>query len=120
MSIHHLALRTDDLDVLERFYRDILGLPVLRRDAGRSVWLDAGVAIVMLERRGEGEPAIDRRSMDLTCFAVEPDEHAAVLERLSAAQVRVEGRTAYSLYFRDPDGRRVGVSSYPHPTTLGG
>ncbi len=113
MRIHHLALRTADVSRLERFYADVLGLDVLRRDGERSVWLDAGGAIIMLERSSTDEPAIDPRSLELTCFAIDPAEHAAILRRLEAAGIHVEGRTAYSLYFRDPDGRRVGVSSYP-------
>jgi hypothetical protein len=27
--------------------------------------------------------------------------------------VPIEDRTAYTLYVRDPDGRRIGLSSYP-------
>jgi glyoxylase I family protein len=118
VRIHHLALRTTELARLERFYAGVLGLEVLRRDGARSVWLDAGGAIVMLERREDGEPPIDPTSMELACFAVDPHDARALLDRLTAAGVPVEGRTTYSLYFRDPDGRRVGVSSYPNP--LGG
>ena len=113
MRIHHLALRTADLSRLERFYADVLGLDVLRRDGERSVWLDAGGTIVMLERRSDGEPAIAPASLELTCFAIEAGEHRAIVDRLEAAGVPVEGRTAYSVYFRDPDGRRVGVSAFP-------
>lgn len=93
----------------------MLGLSVVRRDGGRSVWLDAGGSVVMLERREAGEPAIDPASMELVCFAIAPHEHAGFAARLAAAGIAVEGRTAYTVYFRDPDGRRVGVSSYPDP-----
>jgi len=67
----------------------------------------------MLERRADGEPATDPRSLELTCFAVASGEHRDVSRRLEAAGGRVEARTAYTIYFRDPDGRRVGVSSFP-------
>jgi hypothetical protein len=67
----------------------------------------------MLEQGSEGEPAIEPRSLELTCFGIEPGDHLAVVSRLEAAGVGIEGRTAYSLYFRDPDGRRIGLSSYP-------
>lgn len=113
VRIHHLALRTDDLARLERFYEGTLGVPVLRRDAGRSVWLDADGTIVMLERREAAEPSVDARSLELVCFAIARGAHDAVAARLAAAGVAIEARTAYTLYFRDPDGRRVGVSSYP-------
>jgi catechol 2,3-dioxygenase-like lactoylglutathione lyase family enzyme len=113
VRIHHLAFRTTDLTRLERFYAGVLGLEVLRRDGSRSVWLDAGGAIVMLERREDGEPAVDQASMELTCFAVAPRDAPAFLERLAEAGVPIEGRTAFSVYFRDPDGRRIGLSAYP-------
>lgn len=113
MRLHHLALRTSDLGTLERFYTGVLGLSVLRRDEGRSVWLDAAGTIVMLEARASTEPAVDPRSMELTCFALAPDEHRGFVERLRAANVSIEGSTAYTVYFRDPDGRRIGLSSFP-------
>src|SRR5688572_20727804 len=59
-AVHHLALLVDDLPAAERFYRDVLGLPVLRRwpdaDGGeRSVWLDlGGGAFLALERATPG------------------------------------------------------------------
>lgn len=115
MRIHHLAFRTADVSRLEHFYRNVLGLAVLRRDEARSVWLDAAGTIVMLEQRDGAEPIVDPASKELVCFAIAPEEHPAVLARLLSAGVAVEARTAYTLYFRDPDGRRVGVSSYPAP-----
>jgi catechol 2,3-dioxygenase-like lactoylglutathione lyase family enzyme len=114
MHIHHLALRTDDVDALERFYTEVLGLSVRRRDAGRSSWLDASPTIVMIERRDVSEPGIDSTTKELVCFAIAASEQDAFAERLAAASVVVEARTAYTLYFRDPDGRRIGVSSYPN------
>jgi catechol 2,3-dioxygenase-like lactoylglutathione lyase family enzyme len=116
MRVHHLALRTADLARLERFYVDALGLAVIRRqDGGRSVWLDAGGTIVMLERRDEGEPGIPAGSKELVAFTVAPETRALCIDRLAGAGVTVEASTEFSLYVRDPDGRRVGVSSYPAP-----
>ena len=106
MRIHHVALRTLDLERLERFYGTVLEFAVLRRDAERgSVWLDAGGAILMLERAEPGEPAISEESKELLAFAVDDKE-------AWRSRVRVEGETAHTLYFRDPDGRRLAVSSY--------
>ena len=113
MRIHHLALRTADLTALERFYANVLGVPVMRRNHQHSVWLDAGGAIVMLERREDGEPAIEPESKELICFGIAPGERDAMRDRLAAAGIPLEAETAYTLYFRDPDGRRVGVSSFP-------
>jgi catechol 2,3-dioxygenase-like lactoylglutathione lyase family enzyme len=116
MRVHHLALRTADLARLERFYVEALGLAVIRRDGGgRSIWLDAGGTIVMLERRDDGEPGVPAGSKELVAFAVAPETRALCIDRLTKAGVAVEGSTGFSLYVRDPDGRRVGVSSYPAP-----
>lgn len=113
MYLHHLALRTPDLGRLRAFYEGALGLPVVTDATPRSVWLGAGGAVVMLEASEPGEPGIPALSREFVAFAIEPDERAAWEARLARAGVAIEARTEHTLYFRDPDGRRVGVSSYP-------
>ncbi len=106
MRIHHVALRTHDLARLEHFYAAVLGLRVLRRDDARgSLWLDASGAVLMLERAAAGEPSVPAGSMELVAFAVDDKE-------TWRGRVTVEAETEHTLYFRDPDGRRVAVSSY--------
>ena len=111
LRIHHIALRARDPAVTERFYGSVLGLPVRRRDEGRgSVWLDAGGVVLMIERAAAAEPGVARGTLELVAFAV--DDREAWRARLSAAGVAVEDETPHTLYFRDPDGRRVAVSTY--------
>ncbi|HEU4411907.1 MAG TPA: VOC family protein [Polyangiaceae bacterium] len=115
--LHHLALRTRDVARLAAFYRDVLGLPERARnlaDGGalRSVWLDAGGVVVMIELAAPGEPAPPAGSLDLVAFAMSAGEREAFRARFAAAGAAVEAETAHTLYVRDPDGRRVGVSSY--------
>jgi catechol 2,3-dioxygenase-like lactoylglutathione lyase family enzyme len=99
-------LRSRDLAQLEHFYATVLGLRVIRRDEARgSVWLDAGGTMLMLERAGPDEPSVPTGTKDLVAFAVEDKETWRGL-------VAVEAETEHTLYFRDPDGRRVAVSSY--------
>jgi catechol 2,3-dioxygenase-like lactoylglutathione lyase family enzyme len=117
MRVHHLAFRTDDVARLERFYVEGLGLALVRRNGERSVWLDAGGALVMLERREDGEPGIAPGSMEMTAFTIAPDARAVCCERLERAGIAIEASTEFTLYVRDPDGRRIGLSSYP--VTLG-
>lgn len=108
MRIHHLAVLSPDPDRLARFYATVLGLPELRRQADdggvRSVWLDAGGVILMVER---GE-----RAAGVTVFAAEPGSAAAWRARLGPA---FDGRTEFTVYGRDPDGNRFGLSAYPAP-----
>ncbi len=106
-SLHHLALRTGDLPRLVEFYQRVLGLTVIREQPAYSAWLRAGEAVLMLEVRGAAEPPVPAGSMELVAFAVSEAEREAV-----RARVAVEHETAYTTYFRDPDGRRVAVSTY--------
>ena len=115
MRIHHLAFRTDDLLRLERFYVDALGLAVIKRNEARSTWLDAGGSIVMLELRDPHEPPPHADSKELVAFTLDPASLPLVHERLARANVPIEARTDFTLYLRDPDGRRIGLSSYPVP-----
>jgi catechol 2,3-dioxygenase-like lactoylglutathione lyase family enzyme len=106
VRIHHVALRTRDVARLERFYAGTFDLPVLRRDEARgSVWLDAGGVVVMIEPASGDEPLVPEGSLELMAFAC--DDPQALRGR-----VAVEAETAHTIYFRDPDGRRVAVSDY--------
>jgi glyoxylase I family protein len=112
MRVHHLAFRTRDLTRLERFYTDALGFSIARRDGERSVWLKAGGTILMLETADDSETPPSPDSMDLVAFGIE----AADVERwrrvLEANAIAIISETAFTLYFRDPDGRRIGLSHY--------
>lgn len=115
MRVHHLAFRTADVGRLERFYVEVLGLRVERRNGERSAWLAMDGAILMLERKEPEEPGVPAGSLELVAFAVAPEEHAFYIERFASLGIEVEGRTAFTTYVRDPDGRRIALSSYPHP-----
>jgi catechol 2,3-dioxygenase-like lactoylglutathione lyase family enzyme len=114
LTIHHLALRTANLDRLARFYVDVLGLATVRSDAARgSIWLAIGTSVLMLERATDGEVLARAGTRELIAFAV--DDRDGWRARLTGAGVSIEAETEHTLYFRDPDGRRLAVSSYPLP-----
>jgi catechol 2,3-dioxygenase-like lactoylglutathione lyase family enzyme len=123
-GVHHIAIKVQDLASCERFYVERLGLPVLTRypaataaGGDRSVWLDAGDdAIVMLER-GDGTP--DIAPLDdpgcghhLLALRIRAADRAAWRARLDVVH-----ETAFTLYVRDPEGNRIGLSH--HPETAG-
>ena len=123
MKIHHLALRTRDLPRLLAFYGDLLGLPRAARPgpaSAASAWLAAGEALIMLELADESEPAVTAGSRELVAFGIEPGDRAAFEAKLADHGVPVEACTTFTLYFRDPDGRRVAVSHYPESPSRGG
>jgi catechol 2,3-dioxygenase-like lactoylglutathione lyase family enzyme len=117
MHVHHLAFRTPKLLRLVRFYRDVVGLRVVRtnklqRGRIRSVWLKAGTTLLMLEAADAGEAPYPKGSYELVCFGARTKKEVEAARARMGRRVRVEGETDYTFYFRDPDGRRVGISCY--------
>jgi catechol 2,3-dioxygenase-like lactoylglutathione lyase family enzyme len=119
MRVHHVAMRTSDLGRLEAFYVEVLGFAVVRRSE-RSVWLDAEGTLLMLERADDGEPGILPGTKELIAFGIPPEACEDRVRRLRAAGVTVQHETAYTAYFRDPDGRRVALSHYPDRCGIAG
>lgn len=115
LSLHHIALRTSDVPRLAAFYREVFELTVAREQPGYSVWLALDGAVLMIEARAPGEPDVPANSMELTALRVTPDGRDRVRETLRQKGVSLDGETAFTTYFRDPDGRRVAVSTYALP-----
>ena len=111
LRIHHLALRTRDVPRLESFYVRVCDFKIRKRDDARgSVWLDLRSAVLMIEPAEEGEPPVPAGSKELMAFAV--DDVETWRKRLAALGIVIEAETEHTLYFRDPDGRRIAVSTY--------
>ena len=122
MRMHHLAVQVRDLGVAESFYCGVLGLPIQVRhadDAGRprSIWLDLeGGAFLALERCTRERDATRDAEVGWHCVAlgIDPTERELWRTRLESAGIAVERESAFTLYFRDPDGTLVGLSHHPH------
>lgn len=126
-GIHHVAVQVRDLAAAERFYAGVLGLTVLKRwpeadGSLRALWVDAGGgAFLALEKAapdarpaGDGRPFKDGHAgWHLVALRIEAEERAAWRNRLTEAGVGVESESAWTLYVRDPDGNRVGLSHHP-------
>ena len=111
LCVHHVALRTNDVESLSAFYQRVLELPLVH-EGTRSHWLAMGQgAVLMIEARTEGEPSSDARDQHLLCWSV--SDLPEVEQRLDQQGVAIEGRTAHTVYFRDPEGRRLGLSTHP-------
>ena len=119
-QLHHIALGARDVERVAAFYRDLLGLPEVVRhrepDGGlRSVWLDLGGPVLMIERTSEPTRSVSGVGAGpfLIAFAMSPDQCDSCERALALAGVLIEARTEHTRYFRDPEGNRVGVSSHP-------
>jgi catechol 2,3-dioxygenase-like lactoylglutathione lyase family enzyme len=123
-GVHHIAIQVRDLERSARFFVQTLGLPVLRRwpapDASgdRSLWLDLGAgAFLALERWSyEGEPVVaNGPGLHLVALRIERAERQAWIDRLAGAGVPLYQQTAFTIYCRDPEGNRIGLSHWPDP-----
>ena len=119
-AAHHLALRVADVERALAFYTGVLGLTERRRFQEpdgrlRSAWLQAGTLVLMLEQRLRGTGS-ETGSGHVLAFAV--SDLAAWEARLATVGVAIDDRTAQTLFVRDPDGHRVGLSAYAFEASL--
>jgi catechol 2,3-dioxygenase-like lactoylglutathione lyase family enzyme len=130
-GVHHVAILVRDLAAAEAFYGGLLGLAVLRRwpadpnVAGgpeRSIWLDAGGGAFLALERTQGAGGADAGGraaegelpgLHLVALRIPPEDRGGWERRLAAAGVAVYRRTDYTVYVRDPEGNRVGLSHWP-------
>ena len=126
-GLHHVAVQSTDLEAAERFYGNLLGLSVKTRwpaDDGstRAVWLEAGDGCFLaLERAasgalpaGQGRVFFDGHAgWHLLALRIDAKDRGAWEQRFADAGVEIEHRSRWTLYVRDPDGNRVGLSHHP-------
>jgi len=120
LGIDHVVIRARDPVALERFYVDILGCTVERRqDAIGLVQLRAGAQLIdlvdvagRLGRMGGAAPGSEGHNMDHLCLRVIDFDVETVRAHLEAHGVAIgeigerHGSTgeATSLYLSDPEG----------------
>lgn len=119
-GLHHIALGAVDVEEVARFYGQVFGLDELRRhddEAGklRSIWLELGESILMIERSDGPGRAVEGIGSGpfLLAFSVQPEQRQVFEERLRDFGSAIESRSEFTSYARDPEGNRVAISHYP-------
>ena len=110
-GIDHVVLRVRDIDVMKRFYCDVLGAQhVAYRPEYAMSHLRVGGAMIDLVK-GERSGC----NMDHLCLRVEPFDQAAIVAHLAQHNIQV-GKIAnrfgaegngVSIYLTDPEGNTV-------------
>ena len=134
---HHLAIQVRDLPAAERFYVEVLGLKVVRRwpredgQGERSLWLSLGAppgappgawqgddGFLALEACDAVRPPAPFRDphagLHLLALRIQASERQAWEQKLAALRVEIVHRSRWTLYLRDPEGNRLGLSHFPH------
>jgi catechol 2,3-dioxygenase-like lactoylglutathione lyase family enzyme len=125
-GLHHLAIQVKDLAAAERFYVDVLGLTVTKRwpredqTGERSLWLSvgAGEEFLALEACDADRPPTPFRDphggLHLLALRITVAERPQWERKLADLNVEIVHRTRWTLYVRDPEGNRLGLSHFPH------
>ena len=128
-GIDHVVLRAIDLVAMQKFYCDILGCRVERRQESIGlVQLRAGAQLIdlvsvegSLGQQGGHAPDREGHNMDHLCLLVESYDESAILAHLRAHHVRVSERGSRygaqgegpSLYLYDPQGNMLELKGPP-------
>lgn len=116
------CLYVDDLDAAERFYTGVLGLDVESRAKDRHVFFRCGGAMFLLfnpvatEQARGPVPPHGARGQGHVAFAMRQADVPTWQARLQECDVALEAEVAWpsggtSLYFRDPAGNSVELTS---------
>jgi catechol 2,3-dioxygenase-like lactoylglutathione lyase family enzyme len=128
-DIDHLVLRVVDIDSMLRFYCEVLGCRVERRqDEIGLVQLRAGRSIVdlvpvdgQLGRAGGAAPGKEGRNLDHFCFRIDPFDEPNLRRHLEAHGIKAGPVTSRygaegqgpSIYVTDPEGNVVELKGPP-------
>lgn len=122
-AIDHVVFRVRDLEAMIRFYRDVLGTRIERRnDEIGLVQMRAGSALIdlvdvakPLGRAGGAAPGPEAHNVDHVCLRVLPwngDEIVAHLAAHGISGAEITSRygsqgNGPSIYIADPEGNRL-------------
>jgi catechol 2,3-dioxygenase-like lactoylglutathione lyase family enzyme len=104
--IDHVAVETDDPDVIAAFYERILGARIVKREGHPVMAYLANTGFAFHELGGPGEH---------TGVRVSAEEQEELKRRLDEAGITWEERDheiAVGVFFQDPDGRQLEAITY--------
>ncbi len=123
-GIDHAAISVRDLDASLKWYTEVLGLAVTRREyskPGIEYFLDCGPSLIGLI---QGDPAGASHLLadgglggNHVSFRVDKNDFDAAVEELEKRGVTVKfhkkREKSWSVYFLDPDGNKLEITAWP-------
>ena len=119
-GIDHVALAVQDVRRSARWYQDVLGLERLYQDSWGDMPAVVGVggtavALFAVQGSSNGRPGRDMLAMRHLAFRVDSVNFArarAALEEKGIPVLYEDHGIAHSIYFHDPDGHQLEITTY--------
>ena len=117
-SLGHVVLRVTDLERSEKFYHEVLGLPVCAHfhEQGYNMAFftlgnhhDLAISEVKGGERSDDAPGLDHVAFCIGTKIEELKEAQAHLQKAGVALDPIDHEVTKSLYFDDPDGNTIEV-----------
>ena len=129
LGLDHVVLRVRDVAALERFYGEVIGCSLERRQPALGlVQLRAGRALIDLVdvagkigREGGDPPGREGRNMEHFCLRIDPFDEAALRNHFNNHGINLgklhenygADGTGPSFYFKDPEGNTIEIKGPP-------
>lgn len=123
-GIDHVAFNVRDLDKTVKFYTEVLGLPITKREpskAGIEYFLDCGPSLIGIIQATDltiNHPfAHEGLGANHFSFRVHSDDFEPMITHLEKNGVKIEYAKkrpkSWSLYFYDIDGNKLEATAWP-------
>ena len=119
-GIDHVALAVSDVERSVQWYIDVLGLERQHEGMWNGIPVFAGkgnTGIAFFPPRGGNSKSAPRRKIDMLHLAFRADRKnfVAAQEKLKSCGIKFEFQDheiSHSIYFRDPDGHHLEITTY--------
>lgn len=122
-GLHHFALNVKNMNRSEKFYTEVLGLPVINRTITRSGYkhfeVDAGNVVLALFENPDLEFDTAQKVMTEEgflhfAFSAKPEQFEHIVQNFKDHHVELDGEPrnhpgGTSIYFYDPDGHNLEI-----------
>ncbi len=123
-GIDHVAFSVSDLEKSLKFYTEVLGLKISKREhqkPGMEYFLDCGSSLIgLIQGEKEGQKHLFQDGGlggNHVSFRVPAQEFDRYVEELKALDVTIifqkKREKSWSLYFLDPDDNKLEITAWP-------